>query len=212
MLRRHLPRSIDIGRGFIVSNNGNSPQIDILIYSADVPVLFRDGDLVFVTPDAVLGIIEVKTNLRNRSEFHTAATQLAKQAIWGSRKKAGEKFFGIFSYEAEISYADALSVLSEVADGDPALVVDLVCLGPANFVRWSKIDPVNTASPLGIWRAYQRLDGKAPGYFLHNAIQLLAPKSVGQYTSVWFPVEGKDDALAAEHPFQPRQEFLMGVA
>ena len=209
MLRRHLPKSVEIGRGFILSDAGNSGQIDVLIYSADVPVLFRDGDLVFVTPDAVLGLIEVKTRFRGAAELRAAATQLSENARWAARKASHEKFFGLFAYDAEINPRDALEVLSAVAAGDPGVAIDLACLGERDFIRWSKADPHNSRSHFGIWRAYQRLDGKAFGYFLHNAIQFLAPKSVGQNIDVWFPTEGKDAALADEQLFEPRAEFRM---
>lgn len=207
MLRRHLPKSVEIGRGFIVSNTGNSQQIDVLLYSADVPVLFRDGDLVFVTPDAVLGLIEVKTKITSAAGFRKAVKQLTKNAEWAARNTPSEKFFGVFAYDSEVDLRVALEALSESADGNPGLVVDLICLGEREFIRWSKADPHNTHSRHGIWRAYQRLDGKAFGYFLHNAIQLLAPKSVGQNIDVWFPTEGKDAALVGEQIFEPRPEY-----
>ncbi len=60
MLRRHLPGSVQVGRGFVIDDGWRSTQIDILLYDNTKPVLYRDGDLVFVTPDAVRGIIEVK--------------------------------------------------------------------------------------------------------------------------------------------------------
>lgn len=209
MLRRHLPKSAEIGRGFIVSETGNSPQIDVLIYSSDAPVLFRDGDLVFVTPDAVLGIIEIKSNISSTAAFRKAVKQLTKNAAWAKRTIPTEKFFGIFAYESNIQWHKALEVLADCADGDPGLVVDLVCLSDREFIRWSKANPINPHSRYGNWRAYQRMDGKAYGYFLHNAIQHLAPSSVGQNLDVWFPAEGKDAALVGERIFNPRGEFLM---
>lgn len=207
MLRRHLPKSVEIGRGFIVSATGNSGQIDVLIYSADAPVLFRDGDLVFVTPDAVLGVIEVKSNLTSQAALRKALHQLARNARFAARKKSTEKFFGLFAYDATIPMEAALDTMAASAGGDPSIVTDLVCLGERDFIRWSKADAHNTLSQLGVWRGYQRLEGKAVGYFLHNAMQLLAPKSVGENVDVWFPTEGKDAALVGERPFVPRAEF-----
>src|SRR5437867_11508345 len=61
VLRRHLPQSVSVSRGFVVTANATSRQIDVLIVDSSKPVLFRDGDLVFVTPDAVLGVLEVKS-------------------------------------------------------------------------------------------------------------------------------------------------------
>lgn len=207
MLRRNLPKTVEVGRGFIVSSEGNSHQIDVLIYSADVPILFRDGDLVFVTPDAVLGMIEVKTRFRSVREFEAAVEQLTANARWSARGAPLEKFFGIFVYDSQIDYQAALEVLAVKAGGDPGLVVDLVCLGEQEFIRWTKADVHNPLVRDGIWRAYQRLQGRAFGYFLHNAIQRLAPKSVEQNIDVWFPAEGKDAALVGEQIFEARPEF-----
>jgi len=49
ILRRHLPPALQIGSGFVISENGQSNQIDVLIYDDSGPVLFRDSDLVIVT-------------------------------------------------------------------------------------------------------------------------------------------------------------------
>lgn len=50
-LKRNLPGTVKVGRGFIIDCAKTSHQIDILIYDDSKPVLFRDGDLVFVTPE-----------------------------------------------------------------------------------------------------------------------------------------------------------------
>jgi hypothetical protein len=55
VLRRHLPQSVSVSRGFIVTASTASRQIDVLIVDSSKPVLFRDGDLVFVTPRSGLG-------------------------------------------------------------------------------------------------------------------------------------------------------------
>ena len=67
VLRRNLPESVGVGRGFVVAEFQSSHQLDVLVYERSAPVLFRDGDLVFVTPDAVLGIIEVKSKVTSRT-------------------------------------------------------------------------------------------------------------------------------------------------
>ena len=67
LLRRHLPESVIVGRGFIVTPDTSSTQIDVLVVDANKPTLFKDGDLLIVTPDAVLGVIEVKTQLRSKA-------------------------------------------------------------------------------------------------------------------------------------------------
>src|ERR1700746_1972099 len=64
-LRRNLPSNVKVGRGFVITERGASKQLDIFIYDAASPVLFADADLVFVTPDAVIGVIEVKTSVNS---------------------------------------------------------------------------------------------------------------------------------------------------
>ncbi len=49
VLRRHLPSSLVVGRGFIVTEQSSSTQIDLLIADGSKPTLFREGDLMFVT-------------------------------------------------------------------------------------------------------------------------------------------------------------------
>lgn len=76
VLRRHLPASAQVGRGFVVTGRRTSHQIDVLVFDSAKPVLFRDADLAFVTPDAVLGAIEVKS----RTTAGTVATAAEKLA------------------------------------------------------------------------------------------------------------------------------------
>src|SRR5215510_13798348 len=59
IMAQRLPSNVNIGRGFVITEDGPTTQCDILIYRSDRPILFRQGDLAFVTPDAVVAIIEV---------------------------------------------------------------------------------------------------------------------------------------------------------
>jgi hypothetical protein len=80
MLRRHLPASASVGRGFVVTATQSSHQLDVLVFDSSKPVLFKDGDLVFVTPDAVFGVIEVKSRATQRI-LATAAEKLADDML-----------------------------------------------------------------------------------------------------------------------------------
>ena len=72
IIRRFLPEKYTIGTGFVIKQTRtrgehlSSRQIDLLIYDNDSPILFKEGDFVIVTPDAVRGIIEIKANLQNQ--------------------------------------------------------------------------------------------------------------------------------------------------
>lgn len=63
LLRSYLPRKCALGSGFVLmADERQSKQGDVLIYNADdYPPLFREEDLVVICPEALLGVIEVKT-------------------------------------------------------------------------------------------------------------------------------------------------------
>lgn len=51
LLRTHLAESLGIGRGFVCGEESTSSQIDVLVVRRSKPTLFRDGDMLLVTPD-----------------------------------------------------------------------------------------------------------------------------------------------------------------
>lgn len=55
LIRRHIPVSIEIGRGFIVKSGCSSHQIDILFFDRNKPTLFRDRDLYIATQNSGRG-------------------------------------------------------------------------------------------------------------------------------------------------------------
>ena len=107
MIKRFIPEKYSIGTGFIVKHTNirgehlTSKQIDLIFYDNESPVLFKEGDFIILTPDAVRGIIEVRANLQNRN-----ITQVLKQAnengqfIFSDKTNKKEKFFNVvFSFE-----------------------------------------------------------------------------------------------------------------
>lgn len=72
-ISQFLPSNLKIGTGFIIGNsdhqfgrNGQiSSQLDIIIYEDKSPVIFREGDFVIITENAVRAVIEVKTKVIN---------------------------------------------------------------------------------------------------------------------------------------------------
>lgn len=79
LIPRSAPLNMTVGRGFIVDRDRSSTQIDILIYDNSYPVLYKDGDLVFISPSACRAVIEVKTSV-TRTEFLTAVAKLGDVA------------------------------------------------------------------------------------------------------------------------------------
>ena len=195
VLRRYLPNTINVGNGFIITKEGPSTQIDILIYDTTKPVLFKDGDFVLVTPDATLGVIEVKTKIK-RSEFSKILTKIDSIAKLHRRQTvATSPFFGLFSYEeSEFDLQFALQTISKVFTGFAVTPIRILSLGESKFIRFWQFDPSDHTKIVDRWHAYE-LEGKAPAYFLHNAIAYTCQKSVNENDDLWFPKEGKEPHL-----------------
>jgi hypothetical protein len=200
VLRRHLPKSIGIGRGFVVSRSGPSTQIDVLLYDVNSPILYRDGDLVLVTPDAVRAVIEVKTSLqpsRVDEAFEKLAAIAESVRAHASRT---ERFFGLFVYETgDLSAHTAALALQRVAQGRKERIVNCVSIGNREFVRYWAFHPEDRIFPLFAWREYD-LPETAPAYFINNVIEFLCSDSVGYNNALWFPAEGKEPHRTGDVP------------
>ncbi|HEX8433128.1 MAG TPA: DUF6602 domain-containing protein [Longimicrobium sp.] len=197
LLRRHLPRTIGVGRGFIVGPRQPSSQIDVLLYDTSFPVLHQDGDLVFVTADAVRAIIEVKATLR-RNNVPEALRKLAENA---SLLPDGAKrvFLGLFGFEEDLGATGTeflFSALKEVAQGERRRAINHVCVGHSRFVRFWANDPEKNAQ-LNKWYAYN-VEQMAFGYFVFNALEKAVGESVKQNLWAWFPRDGKEMHRIAE--------------
>lgn len=190
MLRRQLPASTSVGRGFVVSAIKYSHQIDILVYDSSKPVLFRDGDLVFVTPDAVLGIIEVKSRATPQM-LATAAKKLAADMLIIRLHSNSDAFAGIFAFEdGGGTSEDYLMAVAQASDRWENRI-DFLCLGESRFIKYWHLDPKNARQPYEGWHSYH-LPETAPGYFLHNVIDCVSPDTVFRNKDVWFPRRGKE--------------------
>lgn len=211
VLERHLPRRIVVGRGFIRRGDEQSSQIDVLLYDDAAPLLHRDGDIVVVTPDAVRGVIEVKTTA-SRRELPDAFKKLAHNARIAAPPDmfTPGPFIGLFAYSVEGDEETSPDwVLPALRDNDPyptGRAVGHVCLGPAHFVHyWSRRpDDWFELEPYRRWHLYKMPD-LAPGYFISNVIEAIAPESVAQNRSVWFPEDSKEALVVgaiARHPWE----------
>lgn len=190
VLRRHLPITATVSRGFIVTASAASSQIDILIHDASRPVVFKDGDLVFVTPDAVLGIVEVKASV-GRTRFIEALTKLARNIELVRLHPNTKAFAAFYSFEVEGRLFD--TCLDHVADAAPTWNhrLDFAALGDTGFIRYWNEDPRDPKRPYESWHSYE-LYGLAAGYFVHNVVDSISPESVFRNNEVWFPAEGKE--------------------
>lgn len=200
VLQRSIPRNMTIGRGFIVDSQRSSSQIDVLIYDSSYPILYKDGDLVFISPSSCRAIIEVKTRV-TRLEFSEALRTLGDNAelARGHGHPRQSVFTGLFAYE-DTSRLNMLEGLQEAAEGRYRRIVDHVSIGPSKFVKFWMRDPATGRPPYQYWHEY-RLPQIAQGYFAHNLATELAPNEQARRELVWFPEEGKEPHL------QDKQEF-----
>ena len=204
VLRRHLPASVEVGSGFVVGPNSSSGQIDILIYDAAKPVLFRDGDLVFLASDAVKAIIEVKSKIQSKSHLKESLSKLANKSQYlfentpGTQFETHPPFVGLFAYEWGVQNNNSiLEAVKEAATEDSTInpqtrVVNHIALGSEFFIRYWKTAPtsdrgVNYCS----WHSY-KLKNKAYGYFIHNVVDSVCTDSVDMNPTLWFPESGKE--------------------
>lgn len=188
-LRRNFSNSIQVGRGFVISKSEPSRQIDLLIYDTSKPVLFRDGDLVFVTPDAVRGIVEVKTRLSN-STYKECAVKLTQQLDF-VRRNRGAAFGAIFAYESTVANEVALEALKAASGGISQYVIKMACLGEDRLVHFHTFEPGRSGIIANRWHLYE-MQELAFGYFLHNCVQYASPGAMDDSKGIWFPPEGKE--------------------
>jgi hypothetical protein len=191
VLRRHLPPGTGIGRGFIVNSRAQSSQIDVLLYDTSYPLLHQDGDLVFVIPDAVRGIIEVKSRLR-RDNVSDALRKLADNAgLIGTGAK--QIFLGLFAFEDGLGPNGRDFLFSELqnsAEGKRRRAINHVCVGPSSFYRFWANGP-ELHNTMDCWRQYAMID-MARGYFVFNALEASVGDAVRKNLWAWFPRQGKE--------------------
>ena len=202
ILRRHLPPTVSVGRGFIVGPRHPSSQIDLLIYDTSFPVLHQDGDLVFVVPDAVRAIIEVKTRI-HAAHAESILTKLADSAeiITNGAKKI---FLGLFAFEDSLGadpHTPVLRALQLAANGQLRRAINHVCVGPSTFFRFWANNPENNAQ-VDEWRSYS-VQQMARGYFVFNALESVVGDAVRKNLWAWFPRDGKEIHLETQAPLRP---------
>ena len=186
-LKRNIPESVKIGRGFIVTPSGPTSQIDVLLYSSECPVFFRDGDLVFIPPEGVIGIIEVKTNITSsslRPTFEKLQRLMIQLTPYDTKAVVG-----LFSCESQLgANQQVLALLREICT-DRRKVIDLVSLGQSHFIKYWHNKPDGTRTLYEKWHSYA-LENMAYGYFMHNILVHVSPRLIRE--NLWFPEHSKE--------------------
>lgn len=135
VLKRHLPESVFVGTGFVVTATTPSTQIDVLIVDKDKPRLFWDGDFVIVTPEAVRAAIEVKTSLDGPSKIKEAIRKLCKnKATWKKSLYSWDNFLALFVFECRQDRGKAILQGLREAGAEFRTGLDCVAYGDDVFV------------------------------------------------------------------------------
>ncbi|MCF6450970.1 hypothetical protein L1076_05135 [Vibrio sp. MMG022] len=192
VIQRSCPKNISVGRGFIITEAGNSSQIDILLYDNTQPVIYSDGDLVFIQPSSCRGIIEVKSTYsspvyRNACESISDAAKLVRDS-----EPDLDIFVGVFIYEMRTRQPRIdLELLKELTDEHIHKTIDHVCLGQHKFIKFWEQCPLDRAIGYDHWHLY-RLEDMAFGYFIHNLLSVISGHRLVRNEMIWFPAQGKE--------------------
>jgi hypothetical protein len=185
VLRRHLPASVLVSRGFVIAGNDATTQIDVLIHDGSKPVLFKDGDLVFVTPDAVRGIVEVKSRV-TVAEFGRACVKLSQNIELVRRHPNSKAFSGLFAFDsaggAPNRHLRQLVRACSAWNGH----INFAAIGSDRFMRYWNETPTPPHRMYSTWHSYD-MPGLARGYFVNNVVDAISPESVFRNSEVWFP-------------------------
>jgi hypothetical protein len=198
VVRRYLPPSYSVGSGFVVTTEGVSTQIDLMVCDDSAPILFRDGDLLISPADCVRAVVEVKTNL-NSTELTKSLKKLNEiSTLMRRRCLLHRPFFGLFCYgSVEMDLTSILDSLQQTNGGIGNYEMQAVCCGDRQFIRFWQFDPrSNSHRPYDSWHAYN-LPETAPGYFVHNFVEYLFPHAVERAENLWYPPGGKEPYLVA---------------
>lgn len=199
VLRRHLPKSVSVGTGFIAEGKNLSTQIDIIVYRNEIPLLFQKSDFVIVAPEAVLGIIEVKSRIRDRRMLSEAIDKLSRIQFL-----AGSKIFtGLFAFEVDerFEYGNTRQYLEQSLCASNGCVNHL-CLGPDYFVKyWQENSPRQNES--NAHYSIYHLHKLAFGYFISNLVEDVYIATTGNQLPqslhyVFYPIENTKEAFMAD--------------
>lgn len=207
VIKRFLPEKFIVATGFVIKQTQNrgehlsSKQIDLLIYDDASPVLFKEGDFVIVTPDAVRGIIEVKANVQNQG-----LTAILKRAnengmfIFSGKNDKRQKFFnGIFSFDGYEMNFNVDTFIQHYTESNTEFIdepdykkfkVNHVSINKDRFIKlWT-----SDRNPHSLYN----IPDLSFSFFISNLVDMLSNQSVKRNTFIWY---GTDKELNLEREF-----------
>ena len=213
IISQFLPTNLKIGTGFILANNDYingrdsriSHQLDIIIYEDKTPVIFREGDFVILTENAVRAVIEVKANIINYSRDNDNSFNKIIEKLNGLRDFESfvdngvhrKKFIGIFSFGYNGDFnANRIAEALRTSRG----LVNHISLGPNKFIRfWENPDglipPVPRNSPCYI---KYNLENLSFSYFISNLLHIVSDENPVDRYWFSFPIEGTKEIYREE--------------
>lgn len=220
IIRGRLSDTVVACKGFAClenSSNNNaasqsSGQLDIVLRDSLMGTLMKTEDTVFVLPQAVKGIIEVKTKLNNSRKASNKqgllhAIQKLSNDIKFIRENGGRDCLaGLFIYDENTSEEfphRLLKTLQMVCKGDNNRVINYVSYGARWFVRfWTTSERekgVPYSADTQAWHLY-KLDKLAQAYFINNFAVSLSPIPIWEQSqSSFFPLDDEGKAYYRSH-------------
>lgn len=214
VISQFLPSNLHLGTGFILAKNDNSSgeqgsmvsrQLDLIVYEGKTPLIFREGDFVILTEDAVRAVIEVKTKVTNFSERNSSALNKIAEKLNRLREFQSfaptlhrrKKFVGIFSYDYSDSFMhQRVEDMLRNSDG----LINHISLGPHKFIRyWEDTKGLNP--PVNYdGRCYIRynLQDLSFSYFISNLLHIVADEEPIQRYWFSFPIVGTKEQYRQE--------------
>jgi len=201
-----------VGSGFILTPDGVSTQIDILVCDDSAPILFRDGDFLIATADCVRAAVEVKTKLTAPPLLETLIKLNDVSTLMRRRCVPSHPFLGLFCYEAALSKPVTILNALQKANGKIGnYEIRALCFGDSQFYRFWEYDPSSkNTHPYYSWHAYELLK-IAAGYFIHNLIEFLFPRSFQRAEGMWYPIDGIEKYCVETKPREEKKANNMCI-
>jgi hypothetical protein len=201
VLKKHLPKTVSVGTGFVVDDNEKcTTQIDIIVYSNTIPPLFCIEDFIIVAKESVLGIIEVKTKIDNGK-----IEEIMGKAHENGKLIGKHIFNGVFGYEAELETDREklpLAISSSLKKHNG--FVNNIAFGKDIFAKyWNANFPENSYSVPHY--SFYKLEELAFGYFISNLIEDIICKSLPENSPIpetlrqsLYPIKGTKETKRIE--------------
>jgi hypothetical protein len=193
VLRRHLPASLELARGFVVGTKGSSSEIDLLVLDKGCPTLFRDEGVVIVSPHFVRAIIEVKTELVGDKKIAEAIEKLSQNKAVCLSEPGYQTWAGLFAYDGSHAKYEAVLRLLGKDWSKSKMPVDGVAFGPDLLIRHAEGRLFGSEVHQHMWCSW-KTPHLAASYFIASMLDDLdlIPHSDQR---LWFPAQENNEWL-----------------